>query len=206
MVGSKRGVRGTERQLHRSAVNVGNKVTGGIALNDATNISDVMSKARQNEIGVVARGRQPLQVTPDQDVMADKRDQHRVFDVMIQRIAVADAFQRKLGRERQQFGELGMGRAKPAARFRRQERTQRLRHHFGDRNQRQWPPDLALAPRVDLAVGAILCWPMPILLQATVFPLDLSQASPTSGAHSFARFDSGDTSLPFPPCRETHVK
>src|SRR5258707_3059900 len=85
MIGSKRGVRGTERQLHRSAVNVGNKVTGGIALNDATNISDVMSKARQNEIGVVARGRGPLQVSPDQDVMADKRDQHRVFDVVIQR-------------------------------------------------------------------------------------------------------------------------
>ena len=83
--------------------------------------------------------------------MADKRDQHRVFDVVIQRIAVADAFQRKLCREWQQFGELGMGRAKPAARFRSQERTQRLRHHLGDRNQRQWQPDLALAPRIDSA-------------------------------------------------------
>src|SRR5260370_27193898 len=86
MIGSKGGVRGTERQLHRSAVNVGNKVTSGIALNDATNISDVMSKTRQNKIGVVARGRRPLQMTPDQDVMADKRDQHRVFDVVIQRM------------------------------------------------------------------------------------------------------------------------
>src|SRR6202040_3596519 len=123
---SKRSVRGTERELHRSAVNVGDKVTGGVTLNDATNISDVMSKARQNEIGVVGRGGQPLQVTPDQDVMADKRDQHRVFDVVIQRIAVADAFQRKLGREWQQFGELGMGRAEPATRFRSQECTQRL--------------------------------------------------------------------------------
>src|SRR6267378_2516308 len=152
MIGSTRGARGTERQLHRSAVNVGNKVTSGIALNDATNISDVMSKTRQNKIGVVARGRRTLQMTPDQDVMADKRDQHRVFDVVIQRIAVADAFQRKLCREWQQFGELGMGRAKPAARFRSQERTQRLRHHLRDRNQRQWQPDLALAPRIDSAI------------------------------------------------------
>src|SRR6478736_2488386 len=64
----------------------------------------------------------------------------------------------------------------------------------------------SLAPRVDLAVGAVLRWPVPILLQATVFSLDLSQASAGSGAIDFARFDSGDTSLPFPPCRETHGK
>src|SRR5258705_13226646 len=42
---------------------------------------------------------------------------------------------------------------RPRVSFRSQERTERLRHHLGDRNQSQWRPDLALATRVDLAVG-----------------------------------------------------
>jgi hypothetical protein len=42
------------------------------------------------------------------DVVADLGHKHRVLDVVIQRVAVADAIQCQPGRERKNFGEAGM--------------------------------------------------------------------------------------------------
>ena len=49
--------------------------------------------------------------------MAGKGDQHRMFGVVIQGVAVADALQRQLGCIGKKFTQAGMGGAKPPPGF-----------------------------------------------------------------------------------------
>jgi hypothetical protein len=64
-----------------------------IALDDSANVSDVVGEARQDEIGVVGRVVVPQHRPSHQDVVAGEGHEHGVFDVVIQGVAVADAFQ-----------------------------------------------------------------------------------------------------------------
>src|SRR3974390_2794903 len=70
-----------------------------------------------------------------QDVKSGKRPQHRMLDVVIEGVAVADAFQRKPGGRWNGLGELGVGRAKPAAHLLGKEGAQRLPRQLRNSNQ-----------------------------------------------------------------------
>ena len=60
--------------------------------------------------------------------MAGKGNEHRVLEVVVQRVAVTDALQRQSGRIGKDFRQARICCAKPSLRFRRQKRTQSLRH------------------------------------------------------------------------------
>jgi hypothetical protein len=64
--------------------------------------------------------------------MPGESDQHRMLDIVVQGIAVADAIQCKLGSVGQQFAQVGARGAKLGSRFRRQKGPKRLRRQLRD--------------------------------------------------------------------------
>ena len=121
MVGRKRGVGRSNRQVDLTAREVRDIGVILVALNDAADISNVMGEAAQNEVRIIGRRGGPLQRPPDQDLVPNQRHEHGVLDVVIERIAVADALQCQPGGKRQQFRQSGMRRAEPAFDFLRQD-------------------------------------------------------------------------------------
>ena len=67
-----------------------------------------MGKARQYEIGIVIRGRRPQHLPSHQDVVPGKGHKHRVLNVVIQGVAVADAIKGQPGCEGDNFSQAGM--------------------------------------------------------------------------------------------------
>jgi hypothetical protein len=74
-----------------------------VAFENAADIADVVHLAGGNEVGVINRLNGHEQRPPLHDVMARERDEHGVFDIVIERIAVADAFKRESDKRRNQF-------------------------------------------------------------------------------------------------------
>ena len=66
-------------------------------------------------MGKVARIGRRQQRASLHDVVAHQRHQHRVFDIMVKRVAVADTFDRQPGDRRYELGQVGMRGAEPAA-------------------------------------------------------------------------------------------
>src|SRR6185437_4998219 len=100
MVRRKRCIRSAAGKLNGSTGHVGHITILFITLNNAADVSDVMDQASQDEVGIVLGGSRTRERTPDQDVMASQYNEHGVLNVVIKRIAVADAFQCQPGRER----------------------------------------------------------------------------------------------------------
>ena len=48
------------------------------------------------------------------DVISGERHEHRMFDVVVERVAVADALKGKSGSRWNEFGQFCVGRTKPA--------------------------------------------------------------------------------------------
>jgi len=67
-----------------------------------------MGEAGDNEVRVVGSRGGPLQRSSSQDVVPDQRNQHRVFNIVIECIAVPDALQCQPGSKGQQFRQIGM--------------------------------------------------------------------------------------------------
>jgi hypothetical protein len=55
MIWRQRSVRSTGRQANRVTGHVGDKACTIVTVNDATDVTDVMCQAGQNEVGVVTR-------------------------------------------------------------------------------------------------------------------------------------------------------
>ena len=108
MIGCECRIGRSSRQANRTAAEIRDIGLVIVALQNSAYISDVMGQARQDEIRIIACGRRPRHLASHQDVMAGEGDQHGVLDVVIQRVAVADAIQCQSGRERKNFGEAGM--------------------------------------------------------------------------------------------------
>jgi hypothetical protein len=65
-----------------------------VARKNAAHVADVVRQARHDQVGVVVRRHVRVQRPPAHDVMTGEGHQHGVFDVVVERVAVADAFQR----------------------------------------------------------------------------------------------------------------
>ena len=105
MVGRERGVGRSNRQLDFPSADIGNIGVILVTLDDAADVADVMGETSQNEVRIVADRGGTLQRPSNQDVVPDQRHQHGVLDIVIERIAVADALQRQPCGEWKQFGQ-----------------------------------------------------------------------------------------------------
>jgi hypothetical protein len=71
-----------------------------------------MSQTTDDDVRVVARQQAGVQRSASEDFMAGERHQHGVLDIVVERIAVADAFQRDAGDRRNELDQR-FGGAKP---------------------------------------------------------------------------------------------
>ena len=117
MVGCERGIGRSDRQFDFPPGKVRNIGAIFVALDYAPHISDVMGEAGNNEVRIVGCRGGPLQRASTQDVVPNQRNQHGVFNIVIQCITVSDALQCQPGGERQQFCQIGMRGAESALGF-----------------------------------------------------------------------------------------
>ena len=108
MVGRKRRVGRSNRQLDLPPADISNKGVIFVTLDDAADVADVMGETSQNEVRIVGDRGSSLQRPSNQDVVPDQRHQHGVLDVVIERIAVADALQCQPCGEWKQFRQSGL--------------------------------------------------------------------------------------------------
>ena len=129
-----RGVGSAARQLDFAALGVDHVAVVVVAGEDAPHIADIVQQAGDQEMGVIARRRRRQKRPALHDVVADQRHEHRVLGIVIERVAVADAFEREPRHRGHVLREASMRRSKPAVEVRGQERTQRLGRQFRHRN------------------------------------------------------------------------
>ena len=108
MIGCERGIGRPSRQTNRATTEICDIELVVISLQNSANVSDVMGEARQDEIRIIACGSRPQHLSSHQDVVPGEGNQHRVLNVVIQGVAVADAIQGQSGRERKNFSQAGM--------------------------------------------------------------------------------------------------
>src|SRR5258708_24801250 len=108
MVGCERGIGRSSRQTNRTTAEICDKGLVIISLNNSANVTDVMGKARQNEICIIACCGWPRHRSPHQDVVPGKRNEHCVLNVVIQGVAVTNALQCESSCRRKKFNQAGM--------------------------------------------------------------------------------------------------
>ena len=96
----------------------------------AAHIADVVSKAGNDDMRVVVRGEVAVQRASAQDVVGRQRDQQRMLDIVVERVAVADAFERDAGGRGHHLRKLGLRRSEPAAHIGAEEFFQRIRRQL----------------------------------------------------------------------------
>jgi len=112
MIRRKGGVGGAARQADLGAGRVDDASVRSIALEDASDVSDVMRETGDYDVCVISWERRGEECSPLHNVMASQRHQHRVFDVVVKGITVANPLERKSGNRGNQFGQARVGRAK----------------------------------------------------------------------------------------------
>src|SRR5262245_46624472 len=85
-----------------------------------------MKQTCDEKMRIVAGRRGREQRATLHDVVSDERDQHRMFDVVVERVAVSDALKRQASDRWNDLGQLRLSRVKPAAQLGEQEIPQRL--------------------------------------------------------------------------------
>src|SRR6516164_689294 len=99
----------------------------------------MMKQASGNNMGVIARRGGHQKRPTAHNFVADKRHQHRMFNVVVERVAVADTVKCKPGKRWNEFCQTGLGRAEPAVQLLGEVGAQRLRREFRYGNQRNLP-------------------------------------------------------------------
>jgi PP-loop superfamily ATP-utilizing enzyme len=74
-----------------------------------------MQKARDKEVRIVAWCRVCEERPTLYDVISNQCNEHRVLDVVVEGVAVSNAFERKTGYRWNEFGQMRLSRPKPAA-------------------------------------------------------------------------------------------
>ena len=105
VVRQQRRVRGSARQLDLVAGGIDHKAVCIVLHENPPHISDVVRHACNDQVRVILGWHVGMQRSAAQNVVACKGDQHGVLDIVVQRIAVADAFQRDAGDRRHQINE-----------------------------------------------------------------------------------------------------
>ena len=88
------------------AFRIDHKAIGVVVPEQAAHIADVVGEAGNDDMGIVIRGHVVVQRAAAQDVVSRQRDQHRVLDIVVERVAVSDAFKRQSRGARHDLHEL----------------------------------------------------------------------------------------------------
>jgi hypothetical protein len=99
----------------------------GISAQDAPNIADVVQQAGDDEMAVIVRFDATGERKALQQVATDQGHEKGVLEIVVERIAPANAFNGATGERSQSFGDLVMDRAEDLAKILRQESAQLLR-------------------------------------------------------------------------------
>ena len=78
---------------------------------------------------------------PAHDVVAGERDQHGVLDIVVERVAVADAFERDPRDRRHQLDEAAVGELEAPRHVVAEEVAERIRGKFRNRDHAAVPPE-----------------------------------------------------------------
>src|SRR6516164_10183700 len=104
----------------------------------------MMKQASGNNMGVIARRGGHQKRPTAHNFVADERHQHRMFDVVVERVAVADTVKCKPGKSRNEFCQSDIRRSKPAVQLLGEVGAQSVRRQFRYGNQRTllnfWTP------------------------------------------------------------------
>ena len=114
MIGRQGGVGRAARQFGLATLVVDDETVGAVALEDAAHITDVVQQAGDDKMGEVGRLRRHQQRAALDDVVAGKRHQHGMFDIIVKRVAIADALERKPRHRGDKLGQPRLGRAETA--------------------------------------------------------------------------------------------
>ncbi len=77
-----------------------------------------MHEACNDEVRIIARERRSEESPSHHDVVPGQRDEHRMFDIVVEGVAIAYAFERKPGDGRDQLSQARMRRSEPAVHVR----------------------------------------------------------------------------------------
>src|SRR5882724_5445294 len=105
MVGHQAGVGRATRQGHLAARLIDYKTVHVVIPEQAAYITDVVEQAGYDDMGVIIRGQIIVQRATAEDVVSREGHQQRVLDIVVQRVAVSDAFERDASRRRHDLPE-----------------------------------------------------------------------------------------------------
>ena len=94
MIGGERRVRRPALQGDGPSARVHDEPIAAVALQDTPDIADVVQQAGDDQVRVVVRLDSLGQHTPAHDVPPDQRDEESMLDVVVEGVALAEAFQR----------------------------------------------------------------------------------------------------------------
>src|SRR5262249_35655099 len=129
--------------------------------------------------------------------MACKRDQHRVLDIVVQCIAVADAFQRDAGDRRDQLDQAGFCTAVPPLHVAREKSAESIGRELGNGYHDRFP----LSTRLRRQPNSVACIYLGGMTAPAAPALGCAAASPDgSRIHSviFELFQTNDAHTPPP--------
>jgi hypothetical protein len=115
MIGQQCRVRRSTRQRDLAPGGIDEIAVLIVGPKQSAHIADVVSQAGDDHMGIVFGRHMGVQRAAAQDVVPGQCHQHRVLDIVIERVAVADAFQRNPGDRRHHLDEMRLRRAKAAA-------------------------------------------------------------------------------------------
>lgn len=95
---------GPSRQRRAPTLRIDNISVRAVSLKDAPHVADIVKHAGNENVREVAGARRCKQRAPLHDVVANQRYQHGVLNIVVERVAIADAFQSKSGDRGHQFG------------------------------------------------------------------------------------------------------
>ena len=114
VVRQQRCVGGAARQLDLVAGGIDHVTIVVVVGKNAAHVTDVVGEAGNDQVRVVGGRHVGVQRAAAQDVVAGQRHQHGVLDVVVERVAVADAFERDARDRGHHLDQPRLRRAEPA--------------------------------------------------------------------------------------------
>ena len=84
-----------------------------VPFDDAADVPNIMRQAGDDKVRIVGRRRRLQECTALEDVVAGQRDEHRMLDVVVEGIAISDAFERQPSGKRNEFRQTRMRSSEP---------------------------------------------------------------------------------------------
>ena len=101
-------VGGAPRQRHLAPVRIDDVAVLVVGQEQAADIADVVGQAGDDDVGIVLGRHVAVQRAAAQDFVTGQGHQHGVLDIVIERVAIADAFERDAGDRWHRLDQIGL--------------------------------------------------------------------------------------------------